>query len=82
MGLSYVDDVPVFGTLPATATFLWERGEMKNIGGLGGHFTESGRLHGIATHCNTLQAKRATIGLLKKACKITNTLYKKQAHTD
>jgi probable HAF family extracellular repeat protein len=39
VGLSYVDDVPVFGTFPGTATFLWERGEMKNIGGLGGHFT-------------------------------------------
>jgi hypothetical protein len=40
------------------------------------NLSESRRLHGIATHCNTLQAKTTTIRLLKKACKITNTLYK------
>lgn len=36
VGLSYVNDVPVFGDFPATATFIWEHGQMKSIGG---HFT-------------------------------------------
>lgn len=41
VGISYPNDDPVpgFGGYPATATFLWQQGEMKNIGDLGGHAT-------------------------------------------
>lgn len=41
VGISYVDDLPVpaIGGIPAIATFIWDQGQMKNVGGFGGHFT-------------------------------------------
>jgi len=47
VGISYLDDVPVpaLGGFPAIATFFWQGGEMKNIGGLGGHWTRPAALN-------------------------------------